>query len=210
MTDRIMAAAEALAALRLRQGASPPIDDLPEPIRPRSIEEAYHVQAALRPLLSAALGPVAGWKIGCTSTVMQTYLGVDHPCMGTLFAGQIYEGAARVEKRDPFTPTRQVAVLGPHACFGEMAILDDSPRSASVTATEDTTAFRFPAAMFQMLLEEHSVAAYKLVHAMAKTLCVRQRRMNQQLSDLADEQGLGITSLTSRRSDARAEALSSE
>ena len=41
--------------------------------------------------------------------------------------------------------------------------------------------------MFQMLLEEHSVAAYKLVHAMAKTLCVRQR-MNQQLSDLADEQ----------------------
>ena len=86
----------------------------------------------------------------------------------------IYEGAARVEKRDPFTPTREVATLGPHACFGEMAILDDSPRSASVTATEDTTAFRFPAAMFQMLLEEHSVAAYKLVHAMAKTLCVRQ------------------------------------
>ena len=34
-------------------------------------------------------------------------------------------GAARVEKRDPFTLTRQVAVLGPHACFGEMAILDD-------------------------------------------------------------------------------------
>lgn len=99
MTDRIMAAAEALAALRLRQGASPPIDDLPEPIRPRSIEEAYHVQAALRPLLSAALGPVAGWKIGCTSTVMQTYLGVDHPCMGTLFAGQIYEGAARLEAK---------------------------------------------------------------------------------------------------------------
>ena len=101
-------------------------------------------------------------------------------------------------------------MLGPHACFGEMAILDDSPRSASVTATEDTTAFRFPAAMFQMLLEEHSVAAYKLVHAMAKTLCVRQRRMNQQLSDLAEEQGLGITSLTSRRSDARAESASSE
>ena len=122
----------------------------------------------------------------------------------------IYEGAARVEKRDPFTPTRQVATLGPHACFGEMAIIDDSPRSASVTATEDTTAFRFPAAMFQMLLEEHSVAAYKLVHAMAKTLCVRQRRMNQQLSDLAEEQGLGITSLTSRRSDARAESASSE
>lgn len=122
----------------------------------------------------------------------------------------IYEGSARVEKRDPFTPTRQVATLGSHACFGEMAILDDSPRSASVTATEDTTAFRFPAAMFQMLLEEHSVAAYKLVHAMAKTLCVRQRRMNQQLSELVDEQGIGITSLTSRPSAVDAEAAPSE
>ena len=91
-----------------------------------------------------------------------------------------------------------------------MAILDDSPRSASVTATEDTTAFRFPAAMFQMLLEEHSVAAYKLVHAMAKTLCVRQRRMNQQLSELVDEQGIGITSLTSRPSAVDAEAAPSE
>lgn len=97
MTERIDAAAKALADLRLRRGATPPIDDLPAAIRPRGVEEAYAVQAALRRRLAEALGPVAGWKIGCTSKVMQDYLGVDHPCMGTLFAGQIREGAARLE-----------------------------------------------------------------------------------------------------------------
>lgn len=101
----------------------------------------------------------------------------------------IFDGAARVEKRDPFSPTREVANLGPHACFGEMAILDDSPRSASITATEDTTTFRFPAASFAMLLEEQSVAGYKLVHAMAKILCARQRAMNGQIADLVDRMG---------------------
>jgi len=100
----------------------------------------------------------------------------------------IYDGEAKVVKRDPFSPTREVATLGPHACFGEMAILDDSPRSASIVAVADTTAFRFPSSLFQMLLEEESVAAYKLIHAMAKTLCERQRRMNQQLTDMIDKQ----------------------
>jgi CRP/FNR family transcriptional regulator, cyclic AMP receptor protein len=110
----------------------------------------------------------------------------------------IYSGEGSVEKRDPFSPTREVAVLGPHACFGEMAILDDSPRSASVIATKETTVFRFPAAMFEVLLAEHSVAAYKLVHAMAKALCVRQRKMNQQLTDLMDEKDTDMHGFRSR------------
>ena len=110
----------------------------------------------------------------------------------------IYEGEARVEKRDPFAPSREVATLGTHACFGEMAILDDSPRSASIIASQDTTAFRFPADQFQMLLEEHSVAAYKLIHAMAKSLCVRQRLMNQQLSDLMEQKETDMAGLRSR------------
>ncbi len=110
----------------------------------------------------------------------------------------IYEGEARVEKRDPFAPSREVALLGPHACFGEMAILDDSPRSASIIATQDMTAFRFPADQFHLLLEEHSVAGYKLIHAMAKALCGRQRLMNQQLSDLMEEKETDMAGLRSR------------
>ena len=49
-----------------------------------------------------------------------------------------------------------------------------------------------------MLLEEDSVAAYKLVHAMAKTLCVRQRKMNQQLTDMIEKQKTDELGLKSR------------
>ncbi|MGB0639409.1 MAG: cyclic nucleotide-binding domain-containing protein [Myxococcota bacterium] len=110
----------------------------------------------------------------------------------------IFEGEARVEMRNPFTPTREVALLGPHACFGEMAILDESARSATITAQENITAFRFPAIQFQLLLEEGNLAAYKLIHAMAKTLCLRQRRLNQQLSDLLEENDTDAIGLRSR------------
>lgn len=110
----------------------------------------------------------------------------------------IYEGEAEVEKRDPFSPKRKVATLESHACFGEMAILDDSPRSASVIARTDVTLFRFPSVPFQDLLDEDNLAAFKLVHAMARTLCVRQRRLNQQLTDLIQESETDTLGLRSR------------
>ena len=110
----------------------------------------------------------------------------------------LFDGEARVEKRDPFAPAREVARIGPHACFGEMAILDNSPRSASVIAEGDVTAFRFPSDLFTMLIEEESVAAYKLIHAMAKSLCVRQRKMNQQLSDLMEAQDTDVSGFRRR------------
>ena len=88
--------------------------------------------------------------------------------------------------------------MGSHACFGEMAILDDSPRSASVIARSDVTLFRFPSVPFQDLLDEDNLAAFKLVHAMARTLCVRQRRLNQQLTDLIQESETDAMGLRSR------------
>ncbi|MEL7466254.1 MAG: fumarylacetoacetate hydrolase family protein [Pseudomonadota bacterium] len=100
MTDGMEAAAAHLAGLRLRDGIAPPIDDLPEAIRPSNLNEAYAVQARLRDRLSPHLGSVAGWKIGCTSKVMQDYLGVDHPCMGTLFAQQLHRGRAALKAAD--------------------------------------------------------------------------------------------------------------
>ncbi len=110
----------------------------------------------------------------------------------------IYEGEAGVEKRDPFSPVRKVATLDDHACFGEMAVLDDSPRSATVTARTDVTLFRFPSIPFQDLLEEGNLAAYKLVHAMARTLCARQRKINQQLTDLLQENETDALGLRTR------------
>jgi 2-keto-4-pentenoate hydratase len=60
---------------------------LPEDCRPGDIRTAYAVQNALhRRLAAAGWGALAGHKIGCTTPVMQRFLGIDHPCAGGVFA----------------------------------------------------------------------------------------------------------------------------
>ena len=101
----------------------------------------------------------------------------------------IYEGTADVYKSQDFLPDRRVASLGPRACFGEMAILDHSPRSASVVARGEATVFRFPRKEFESLLREDNLAAYKLIYEMAKVLTIRARNTAQQLAEaLSDKQ----------------------
>jgi 2-keto-4-pentenoate hydratase len=64
---------------------------LPPDSRPRDQAEAYAVQALLHAALTArGLGPIAGHKIGCTTPVMQRFLGIDSPCAGGIFATTIH------------------------------------------------------------------------------------------------------------------------
>lgn len=105
MTPAAVAAAAALLAdLRLRaNGRDRPIDELPRRCRPATLDEAYDVQDALRALLTArGPGPAVGWKIGCTTPVMQRYLAIPHPCAGTLYRATVYDGAARLAAADFF------------------------------------------------------------------------------------------------------------
>jgi 2-oxo-3-hexenedioate decarboxylase/2-keto-4-pentenoate hydratase len=60
---------------------------LPEACRPADMAAAYAVQDALHGrLVAAGWGALAGHKIGCTTPVMQRFLGIDHPCAGGVFA----------------------------------------------------------------------------------------------------------------------------
>jgi 2-keto-4-pentenoate hydratase len=89
---RIEGAARAIAAARLGKHRLGP---LPEAIRPRDEVEAYAVQAALHRLLEAAgRGAVVGHKIGCTSAVMQRYLGIASPCAGGILAPTVHHPQA--------------------------------------------------------------------------------------------------------------------
>jgi CRP/FNR family cyclic AMP-dependent transcriptional regulator len=95
----------------------------------------------------------------------------------------IFDGQADVYKEEDFLPRRKVATLAPRACFGEMAILDHSPRSATVVAAGECTVFRFPRKDFEQLLADGNLAAYKLIYEMAKVLCARARDTSQKLSE---------------------------
>lgn len=75
-------------------------ENLPEAIAPKSVADAYAVQAALRDLWGPRLGAVAGLKIATTTKVMQALMGIDHPCMGTIFASRVHASPATIAKAD--------------------------------------------------------------------------------------------------------------
>ena len=100
----VQAAAETLADLRIgAESGRAQLEDLPEACRPETLDEAYAIQEALRPLLaSRGLGPPVGWKIGCTTPVMQSYLDIAHPCAGTLYQASTYRDRATLKAADFF------------------------------------------------------------------------------------------------------------
>lgn len=57
-----------------------------------SVEDAYRVQD----IVAAGRGPVAGWKIGCTSAMAQAYLGIEHPFAGAVHAADVHASPARL------------------------------------------------------------------------------------------------------------------
>ena len=82
-------AASALSAGRLayeRMGL------LPSDLRPADEAEAYRVQDDLHTLLEdGGMGSPAGHKIGCTTPVMQSFLGIPNPCAGAVFDSTVRE-----------------------------------------------------------------------------------------------------------------------
>src|SRR5262245_36968047 len=89
------AAAEILARQRL--ALSPTV--LPAAYRPAREEDAYSLQDEANALLTGTwLGGVAGHKIGCTTPVMQKFLGISSPCAGKVFSGTVLNGAGVVSR----------------------------------------------------------------------------------------------------------------
>jgi CRP/FNR family cyclic AMP-dependent transcriptional regulator len=74
-----------------------------------------------------------------------------------------------------------LATLGPEQFFGEMALLDNEPRSASVVAQLPTVAYRIRRDDFNQLLEHHPGIARKLLRELSQRL----RRSNAQMESLA-------------------------
>lgn len=80
--DRILAAARFIATARRSRTA---LEAMPAEFVPATEVEGYQVQRALHDLLRPQLGSLVGYKIGCTSKVMQDYLQIPHPCGGGVF-----------------------------------------------------------------------------------------------------------------------------
>jgi 2-keto-4-pentenoate hydratase len=95
--DKTLAAARTIAAAR-RNRAS--LRSLSGDIRPQDEVEGYRVQRAVHDLLLPHFGAMVGYKIGCTSAVMQQYLDIPHPCSGGVFGRSVHESGASLRTND--------------------------------------------------------------------------------------------------------------
>jgi len=96
MTD-IRAAAEIIAAARRSRT---PLAPLAADIAPNTEADGYLVQDAVHELLASDVGARIGYKIGCTSAVMQQYLDIPHPCGGGVFAKGVHRSGASLRVAD--------------------------------------------------------------------------------------------------------------
>lgn len=83
----------------------------------------------------------------------------------------VVEGRARVLVGD----RGRVTALGPGASFGEMSLLDQGPRSASVEAETDMQLLVLDARSFSTLLDEVPSVARKVLVAMAGRLRLAEK-----------------------------------
>lgn len=95
--NRIVSAAKAIASVRRSRAALKP---LPPWAAPRDEAEGYRIQRALHDLLLPGAGALVGYKIGCTSRVMQQYLDIPHPCAGGVFARGVHESGVALRAAD--------------------------------------------------------------------------------------------------------------
>ncbi|MGI9148037.1 MAG: 2-keto-4-pentenoate hydratase [Chloroflexota bacterium] len=88
MSSGVELAAARLCATR-QQGVA--LDRLPPGLEPRDEDGAYAIQDALHQCLAASdgWGAVVGYKIGCTTLVMQRYLQIPNPCAGAIYASTV-------------------------------------------------------------------------------------------------------------------------
>lgn len=93
----ILAAAKTIATARRDRT---PLQPLSGKVAPRTEADGYRIQHALHDLLAADFGSMVGYKIGCTSAVMQEYLNIPHPCGGGVYAKGVHESGASLNTKD--------------------------------------------------------------------------------------------------------------
>ena len=96
----------------------------------------------------------------------------------------ILEGKVRISREVAGMGEEALAVLGPGEVFGEMSLLDESPRSADARVHERCRALIITKESFDDLLFLHKDLAYEVLWNCVRILSVRLRETNEKLTFL--------------------------
>jgi CRP/FNR family transcriptional regulator, cyclic AMP receptor protein len=97
----------------------------------------------------------------------------------------IIEGRVRISREVPGMGEEALAVLGPGQVFGEMALLDESPRSADARVHERCRVLAIPKDGFDDLLFMHKDLAFEVLWSTVRMLVQRLRETNDKLTFLS-------------------------
>lgn len=95
----------------------------------------------------------------------------------------IEEGEVRISKFVPNMGEEALAVLKTGQFFGEMALIDGSPRSATAIANTDATCLVIDKADLDRLLTSDKDLGNKLLWVFCRTLSKRLRETNEKISN---------------------------
>ena len=98
-----------------------------------------------------------------------------------LLLALIASGKVRISKMVPGVGEEALAILEPGSYFGEMALIDDTPRSADATAHMPCTLYMIQKADLEELMFLHKDLAYELLWTFVRTLSARLRETNDKI-----------------------------
>jgi CRP-like cAMP-binding protein len=101
------------------------------------------------------------------------------------FLCYIVSGELEAQKRTEFLGKPVlIARFLPGTVVGEMAFIDDQPRSVTLSALVDTEVLAFTRTAYRRLLEAAPRVGANLLKGISHLLCLRLRRANERLAEL--------------------------
>lgn len=96
----------------------------------------------------------------------------------------VKKGTIRISKMFAEGDEKTLVVLGPEDIFGEMAVIDGLPRSATARVAEDAELISLKKKDLEKLCSENAALALKLVSNIVKVFSKRVREANEEYRDM--------------------------
>ena len=100
------------------------------------------------------------------------------------FMGFVVNGVLEVQKKTDTGENIVLARLTKGSSIGEMALIDKSPRSATVIAKQPATMVTLTDKGFDILAEKYPPLGIKVIQKIARLLSLNMRRTSSKLADL--------------------------
>ncbi len=100
----------------------------------------------------------------------------------------VVQGTVRIVKQAPEAWDGTMAFVEPGGCFGEMALVDDFPRSATAIAEDDCAVLFFGRDELLDLFHDEPVIGRKILSAFCRNLSLRLRQASDRIVALSSLQ----------------------